>query len=307
MKFSQSDYEILNKLVGRLNETIADKMNDNLECYLHPKVSLFVPSRGYCDYALTANHTHPSYSFIYYFQPVSDIIYEGRHRAYDLAEGKCLSATSPGILHQEIEGIYFQSYIAIVIDSELFQEIIAQYSSTVPIFRGEIFKPHSELLGLLRCFMLEAVGGRNEALLDHLAFVIAHLIVQSILSVPKSRVPLYDRFEIDQAITYMNSHIAEKITVEDLAAQANISSGHFSKLFKKITGNTPIEFLTMLRLHNASIMLMNPEENVTDIAMKCGFSSPSYFSTCFTEKYHMTPSAYRHNLLRQKESQDIDK
>jgi transcriptional regulator GlxA family with amidase domain len=94
----------------------------------------------------------------------------------------------------------------------------------------------------------------------------------------------------------MNSHFSEKITVEELAGLVSLSAGHFSKLFKSVTGDTLIGFLNNLRLQQARIMLMNETASLTDIALKCGFNSSSYFSACFLEKYRMTPSAFRQKM-----------
>lgn len=291
--------EILSQLVGQVSELTATNMSKNLECFLHPKVSLFIPSCGHCEYAVTPGHTHPAYTFIYYFQPVTDFIVEEKHISYDLSSGKCLSAMSPGIHHQEIEEDYFQSYIAIAIDATFFQKTVLQYIQPVPIFRGEAFVPHPELLGLLRCFMLEASVNKNQEVLEHLASIITHLTARSTVSVDtQSSMPLYDRFEVDIAIAYMNSHFSEKIAIEDLAKQVNISAGHFSKIFKTVTGETPIDFLNLLRLQKSCAMLMNNGGNITAIALECGFNSSSYFSTCFLAKYKMTPSAYRQKYLK---------
>jgi AraC-like DNA-binding protein len=251
------------------------------------------------------SHTHPAYTFIYYFQTVIDFIVEGKHLSYDLADGKCLSAMSPGIPHQEMEEEHFQSYIAVVIEAKLFQETAMQYLKTIPVFRGEAYTPHPELLNLLRCFMLETSqsGGHNPALANSLAMIIAHYVVLSIIPDTQTNLPLfiYDRFEIDRAIAYMNSHLSEKITLEDLAGQVNLSTGHFSKIFKSVTGETPIEFLNTIRLQKARHLLINNTDNITEIALKCGFRSSAYFSTCFIEKYRMTPSSFRQKVLKSKE------
>lgn len=299
MIINQTDIEILNKLVGPISEKMATIMYRNIDSYLHPRVSLFMPSRGQCEYAVTPNHAHPAYAFIYYFQPVNDFVVEGKHISYDMSEGKCLSAMSPYIQHQEIVEDNFQSYIAITIEAELFHDIMKQYSETIPIFRGEIFVPHPELLGLLRCFILEASGytKKNIQLLECFAFTIVHLVVRSVLYNTPCTIPLYDRFEVDHAIAFMNSNYSKRITIENLAGTVNLSPGHFSKLFKSITGETPIDFLNMLRLQKAKIMLMNQADSITEIAIQCGFNTSSYFSACFQAKYKMSPSSYRQNFL----------
>lgn len=300
MKFSEVDVTILKRLIGEVTDQDLSKMEQNLDCFLHPKVSLFIPSSGQCVYAVTPCHTHPSFTFIYYFQPVSDFIVEQKHRMYDLSDGKCLSAMSPNIPHQEVEEEFFQSYIAIAIDADFFQSILIQYTPEVLTFAGEAFAPHTELLNLLRCFILEANKRESTGLLNHLAVVITHFIVQSVVSDTQEVVPLYDRFEVDRTIAYMNSHFSEKITVESLAEYVNLSTGHFSKVFKAVTGETPIDFLNMLRLQKSRMMLMNNVKNITEIALECGFKSSSYFSTCFLEQYKLTPSAYRHSFLNRK-------
>jgi trehalose utilization protein len=88
--------------------------------------------------------------------------------------------------------------------------------------------------------MLEASDNshKNPELLNNLAVVISHLIVHSVTEEAHPALPLYDRFEVDRAIAYMNSHISEKIIIDDLADRVNLSSGHFSKIFKKLMGTT---------------------------------------------------------------------
>ena len=298
MILSRGDLEILNRLVGTLDEHTGAQIFEKIDCFLHPQVSMFIPSSGQCKYATSPSHTHPAYSFIYYFDSVSTFILEGRSISYDISDGKCLIAMSPNIPHQEPEEDGFHSYIAVLIEAELFRQVFLQYSRTEPIFLGKQVTPHPELLGLLKCFMLEAseYQSRNSDYLNQLARAVVHLTVRSVLFDTSQVAPLYDRFEIDRAIAYMNSHFSEKITVEDLAGLSNLSANHFAKIFKSVTGETPIDFLKLLRLKKARNMLISNADNITEIALKCGFNTSSYFSSCFIEKYKMTPTAFRQNF-----------
>lgn len=296
MTLSERDLHILTKLVGHMSTDKAEHIRNKIDCFFHPEVSLFIPATGQCEYAITPSHTHPAYSFIYYFQPTDSVFIEGKRLTYDLMEGKCLCAISPEIPHQEIEQEGFHSYIAIMIDAKLFEEVVIQYVGQVPVFYGETFVPHPELLAILRCFMLEIDNGRETELLNHLAHTIVHLAALSVVADTQNSIHLYDRFEVDTAIAYMNSNYAEKITNEVLAQLVNRSPGHFSKVFKTITGTTPIEFLNTIRIQKARNMLLNSTKNITEIALECGFNTSSYFSSCFLEKYSMTPSSYRQNF-----------
>ncbi len=295
MALSHTNFGIMNKLVGPMDEGVAQAIINKTDCFFHPQLSIYIPTFGQCDYAIRPSHTHPAYSFIYYFQPITNFIVNGEDVSHDISDGKCLSALSPDIPHQETEEDTFQSYIAILVDKEFFDEIISQYIQPVPVFYGEIFTPHPELLGLLRCFMLEAGkgGNNNHNLLDCLVPTITHYIVRSIIPNKQTPVHLYDRFEVDKAIAYMNSHFSNKITIEILADHVNLSTGYFTKIFKSVTGATPIDFLNSIRLQKARHMLVHHMDNLTEIALKCGFNTSSYFSYCFIEKYKMTPSSYR--------------
>lgn len=73
----------------------------------------------------------------------------------------------------------------------------------------------------------------------------------------------------------------------------------FSKL-KAITGSTPNEFISTIRLKAAAAMLAeNPELNISDIADRTGFSSAHYFSKCFKAQFKLSPLSYRRNLCEQ--------
>lgn len=302
----QSDDEkikLLNQLVGTIDDKTAHTMFERLECFLHPGVCVFIPATGQCPFAISPNHVHPSYSFIYYLQPVSDFIAEGRHYSFPLVDGKCLSAMSPNIQHQEVPSDFFQSYIAIVIAKDLFEKTLKKYTDEIPVFKGEAFVPSPELVGTLRTFMVESRMYDNSELLDSMAEMIAHMVARSIVSPNvnidknKPRV-LYNRIEVDRAVAYMNSHLHEKITLETLAEQVNISQGQFSRVFKEVTKQSPIDFLNGMRLERAKGLLLAGSVNgtngktMTDIALMCGFSTSAYFSASFQKQYGMSPSDY---------------
>ncbi|MBD0278757.1 MAG: helix-turn-helix transcriptional regulator [Bacteroidota bacterium] len=66
----------------------------------------------------------------------------------------------------------------------------------------------------------------------------------------------------------------------------------FYKKFKSLTGLTPVEFVRDMRLQRAKQLLDAGGNNVSEVAYEVGFSNPKYFSTCFKEKYHVSPSDY---------------
>lgn len=79
--------------------------------------------------------------------------------------------------------------------------------------------------------------------------------------------------------------------IEATAAQLNMTHNTFYKKFKSLTNLTPVEFVRDIRLKHAKEYLETGEYHVSEVAYMTGFNNPKYFSTCFKEKYNISPSA----------------
>ncbi len=98
---------------------------------------------------------------------------------------------------------------------------------------------------------------------------------------------------LQRAVEYINTHIAESITIEDICRASHISKYHFCRKFKETTGFTVMEYILKSRLTRAKSMLRNTRLPVSEISEKCGFSSISYFCRVFKEDEGSTPLRYR--------------
>lgn len=92
---------------------------------------------------------------------------------------------------------------------------------------------------------------------------------------------------------YIYEHYNEPISLDDIAASADISRSKCSVLFHKYAETSPIDFLNAYRLEMAAGQLCNTGNTVASIAFACGFNQQSYFSRMFVREYGMTPKAYR--------------
>lgn len=97
----------------------------------------------------------------------------------------------------------------------------------------------------------------------------------------------------EEAITYINEHFAEEISVSDLAARAGLSHYYFIRTFKKETGFTPHEYILNTRIATAQYLLKNTKLTVKDICYQTGFSCESIFCSAFKRQAGMTPTQYR--------------
>ncbi len=99
--------------------------------------------------------------------------------------------------------------------------------------------------------------------------------------------------KIYASIKYIINHYREPLTVGDLAAESNYSLNYFRRLFTEQTGETPLNYITNIRLRMAAILLRSSERTVADVAESCGFSTLSTFNRCFRSKYGSSPAKWR--------------
>lgn len=99
---------------------------------------------------------------------------------------------------------------------------------------------------------------------------------------------------VDAAIMMIHEHLNEKLVLEDLAKSAGFSAFHFHRLFSAMVGETPQQFLTRVRLERAANMLVKYSGySITQIALNCGFSSPSVFARSFKNHFGISANEYR--------------
>lgn len=98
---------------------------------------------------------------------------------------------------------------------------------------------------------------------------------------------------VGTAIQYIEEHITEELSVEEIAKQVNLSPFYFQKGFAMLCGFTLAEYIRNRRLALAGGELAAGNEKVIDIALKYGYDSPDSFSKAFTRYHGVTPSQVR--------------
>ena len=83
------------------------------------------------------------------------------------------------------------------------------------------------------------------------------------------------------------------VSVEDLAADMNLSRVQLYRKVKSITDASPVELLRTARLKKAYQMLLTTDKSVSEVAYAVGFTSPSYFTKCFKDEYGKVPGELR--------------
>lgn len=104
------------------------------------------------------------------------------------------------------------------------------------------------------------------------------------------------RTSIKRAIDYITFNYTDNLTIQELAAIANLSPSRFFTVFKKATGITPIEYKNRICIKNAKKMLLISDLSIEEIAEKLGFNSSSYFRRTFKAFTGQSPREYRNSF-----------
>ncbi len=107
-----------------------------------------------------------------------------------------------------------------------------------------------------------------------------------------------DEKRVKLAINYIAKHYAQPITLDDIAGSIHISKSECCRCFKRCVQVTPFEYLLKYRIYTAIDLLQNNEEeySISEIAMRTGFNSSSYFNKIFKKYMECTPSAYKKQM-----------
>ncbi|SIR05866.1 Helix-turn-helix domain-containing protein [Alkalispirochaeta americana] len=93
---------------------------------------------------------------------------------------------------------------------------------------------------------------------------------------------------------YLRQNYTRTISIQEMARQLNLSSEHLCRVYKRLRSETPMHYLTGLRIQEAKrLLLQNPEADIKNVGEMVGYLNPHYFSRYFKKKTGMSPSEYR--------------
>ena len=98
---------------------------------------------------------------------------------------------------------------------------------------------------------------------------------------------------VARAVCHMNRYCASSLKLEDYASMCCMSKYHFSRVFKQVTGASPLEYRNRIRIEHAKELLANGYLSVWEIGESLGYASPEYFSSAFKKATGVPPAAYR--------------
>ncbi|MDO9152713.1 MAG: AraC family transcriptional regulator [Paludibacter sp.] len=104
-----------------------------------------------------------------------------------------------------------------------------------------------------------------------------------------------ERDVADDAIHFMRENIHKRLTLKEISDYVGFSTSHFSSLFQKKTGYSPLNYISQLKIQQACHYLDFSNMKVNQISMMIGYEDPFYFSRIFTKTMGISPTEYRSN------------
>ncbi|MFI3177517.1 MAG: helix-turn-helix domain-containing protein [Eubacteriales bacterium] len=102
---------------------------------------------------------------------------------------------------------------------------------------------------------------------------------------------------IGKAKEYIQVHYSKDISLESISRKMDISPYYFSKLFKEVSGENFIEYVTQIRMDKAKELLSEGNATMKEICIEIGYGDPNYFSRIFKKNVGKTPTEYREGIL----------
>ncbi|RED40516.1 AraC family transcriptional regulator [Paenibacillus sp. VMFN-D1] len=101
---------------------------------------------------------------------------------------------------------------------------------------------------------------------------------------------------IGEAVTYIEEHFLQPITLQAMADKAYLSARQFQRVFTRNYHTTPMDYVIRKRLDYSCTLLRHPNLSISQVALESGFRDQNYYARQFRKVYSCTPSEYREKL-----------
>ena len=202
---------------------------------------------------------------------------------------------------KQIEFLYLTFAATFILEHALAMRLVAPKSMVK--FSG-VIDDDPRLHNLIATFATELIDeepGKEFVIRALVEQVVVHLLRRHSTArrsdeLELSRVGLVDR-RIRRSVELMHAQLDQDLSLKSLAAASYLSPFHFSRLFKKLTGVTPHNYLAAVRATRAQSLLATTDMSITEIGIRVGYLSASHFTKAFRFSTGTTPREFRKALI----------
>ena len=133
----------------------------------------------------------------------------------------------------------------------------------------------------------------------HLFFCVATLFRELLgRRADATAAPSANEISLRNILSYIETHLDEKILLQDLASAVHLSKSECCRLFRRTLDCTIFEYILDARIRRSAELLTQTDASISDVALQAGFSSTSYFIKLFHNKFDCTPRQFRQTRQR---------
>lgn len=250
------------------------------------------------------NPASSGYSLLTTLEGQLDYEVDGQHGTLEKTQSVVFEPnTSVSARGQKVELLFLNVSASLVIQHAADMHLIPPKS--IVTFTREHVSGDQRLDRLLAEFAGELAGekpGREIIMRALVEQVLVHILRN--YSMPRlsedlelSRVGLIDR-RIRRSVELMHTQLDQDLSLKALAAASYLSPFHFARLFKKLTGATPHNYLAGIRATRAQLLLAETELSISEIGARVGYLSGSHFTKAFRLATGATPREFRKGLIK---------
>jgi AraC-like DNA-binding protein len=217
--------------------------------------------------------------------------YHARGRSYELVAGSVLVGRSGDeFTCTHDHHVCGDECLAFHLDEEAAEAVDPGRS----LWRGGCLPPRAATM-MLGALAQSVLDGRNPLGLDELGWLFPAKVAQAVgggaarASSPGAR----DRRRAVEAALWLDAHSSEAVDLDAVARYVGLSPFHFLRLFSRVIGATPHQYLVRLRLQHAARLLAEGERTITDVALDVGFADLSNFVRTFHRACGASPRDFR--------------
>jgi len=253
---------------------------------------------------LWQNQSSSGYGLLTTLNGQLEYVLDDKHASLATSESVVLEPnTNVTAKGQQVELLSLTFSASLVIQHAAAMRLIPPKS--IVTFTREHINGDRKLDGLIAEFVSELAGekpGKEIVMRALVEQALVHILRN--YSMPRlsedlelSRVGLVDR-RIRRSVELMHTQLDQELTLKALAAASYLSPFHFARLFKKLTGASPHNYLAGIRAARAQLLLADTDLSVTQIGARVGYLSGSHFTKAFRLATGTTPREFRKALIK---------
>ena len=221
---------------------------------------------------------------------------DGQRSSDDLAAGDIM--ISPPYLHRQLAWDNDADFLLLRLESKLFASAVYESVDNDQIEivpQLKIRDPLIQQIGLTLKSELEANRLSDRLYAESMANALA---VHLLRRYPTRQQKISDyvgglpRHKLQQAIDYIQAHLATDVSLKAIATELGMSQYYFARLFKQSTGSSPYQYLIKCRIERAQELLLQSQQSMANIALQVGFASQSQFGRHFKRLTGVTPKQF---------------